>query len=236
MKCVDEAILLKKINYSESSVILTFFTKSSGIKNFILKGAKKRKQVIVPFGSYELTFVDKPIDKLSIITSMHWIGAKDYWANPKKSVTAYFCADFLNCALIGSEADPVFFQSLQKLTKITNQNAAQVQVIPIILMSQTILHLGYCPRMDREFKPYFDLKSGEFSENKSSWSVKLSHLDFESLKTFFFEDVFLMSKDLLFTTESLKRVFKLLMDYSKIHIPKIDVNISVEIINEVLYD
>ncbi len=236
MKLIDEAILLKKINYSESSVILTFFTKRSGIKKFILKGAKKRKQVIVPFGSYELSFVDKSIDSLSIISTMQWNGSKDCWPSPKKSLTAFFCADFLNSALIGSETDPDFFREILRLSNINNHYATQVQIIPLALISKTILHLGYCPIIDNKFKPYFDLKSGELSENDSGSSVRLLPLDFEILRTFFHEDVFFMSEDFTYTVESLRRVFKILIDYSNIHIPKIDVDKTLEIIQEVLYD
>ena len=80
------------------------------------------------------------------------------------------------------------------------------------------------------------MKSGELSENDSGSSVRLLPLDFEILRTFFHEDVFFRSEDFTYTVQSLRRVFKILIDYSNIHIPKIDVDKTLEIIQEVLYD
>ena len=43
MKTSDYGFLLFKTNYSESSLMLTFYTQKSGISNFIYKGAKKNQ-------------------------------------------------------------------------------------------------------------------------------------------------------------------------------------------------
>lgn len=232
----DEALLIKKINYAESSVILSFFTKNYGIKKFIFKGAKKRKQVFILFGLYELTFVDRSDDSLSIISNMQFIGAKNYRIeDPKKSLVAFFCADFLNSAILESEADLYFFQEISSLSKYNFQTMKQNDRVPHQLIGKTILYLGYCPNINNQFKPYFDLKSGEFSDIEGNSSVKLNHHEFDLLRSCFDSNLF-FEDDVKFPSSCLKRVFKILIDYSNIHIPRMDIKKSLEIIQDVIYD
>ena len=58
MKNTDLGILIAKKNYSESSLILTFYTELNGLSSFIFKGARKKKLAIFHLGIYELTFFD----------------------------------------------------------------------------------------------------------------------------------------------------------------------------------
>ena len=42
MKLVDEAIFLFRTNYSDTSLIATYYTKEHGLQKFMFKGGKKK--------------------------------------------------------------------------------------------------------------------------------------------------------------------------------------------------
>ena len=46
MKQTDIGILIYRKNYSESSLILTFFTEKGGLTTYIFKGAKKKQKAM----------------------------------------------------------------------------------------------------------------------------------------------------------------------------------------------
>lgn len=48
MKTKDQAILLRKINYSETSLILTLLCRQSGLRTFIFQGGKKKTREYTP--------------------------------------------------------------------------------------------------------------------------------------------------------------------------------------------
>ncbi|MFY7943298.1 MAG: recombination protein O N-terminal domain-containing protein, partial [Crocinitomicaceae bacterium] len=70
MKQKSIGILITKKNYSESSLILSFYTEESGLTSFIFKGAKKKKLPVFYLGIYEITYFKRPESNLGIIQSI----------------------------------------------------------------------------------------------------------------------------------------------------------------------
>ena len=237
MKWVGEAVLLKKIDYSESSLILSFCTKEHGLKKFLFKGAKKRKHAFVPFGTYEITYIDKGTDALSILTQLQWrLGKHPYYDNPKTSLVAFFCANFLHSALIESEFDLPFYDSIARLSMKVFGDSTRIDLVPLEMIGKTILYLGYCPDISGEYKPYLNLSSGEMSQFHSQACVQLNIKEFEMLTFLLTKETHTIEKKLHIESETLKSTFKILVDYAMIHIPKLDIRKSLEIIQDILYD
>jgi DNA repair protein RecO (recombination protein O) len=72
MKKTDSGILLKRIPYSETSLVLTIFTLLEGKKSFLFQGAKKKKgNVLLPLSPIELTYFQRDDSQLAKIYETH---------------------------------------------------------------------------------------------------------------------------------------------------------------------
>ena len=69
MKRTDKAILLNRISYSESSLIITFYTFENGIQKFIFQGGKKKAHQLFPLAISEITYYKRPDSDLGKLTS-----------------------------------------------------------------------------------------------------------------------------------------------------------------------
>ncbi|MFM7643772.1 MAG: recombination protein O N-terminal domain-containing protein, partial [Sphingomonadales bacterium] len=60
MTSKDLGILLDKTAYSESSLVLHFYTLDKGYQSFLFKGALKKRKALNQLGLYELSFFRRP--------------------------------------------------------------------------------------------------------------------------------------------------------------------------------
>ena len=69
MKSTDKAILLNRINYSESSLIITYYTLNNGIQKFLFQGGKKKANNLFPLSISEITYYNRPDSSLGKVTA-----------------------------------------------------------------------------------------------------------------------------------------------------------------------
>ena len=100
MKQSDQGILIHRQNYSESSLLITFFTKKNGLQKFISKGVKKKAGNLNPLGIYEINYYKSPKQDLGNITDIHHTHAFHYDSiSPLKNIISFFLADLLKQTL-----------------------------------------------------------------------------------------------------------------------------------------
>ncbi len=94
----DQAVCLRKVDYSETSQIVTLFTRDSGKLSAIAKGAKRPKSAfdgpIESFAFGDIVFAQSHTDKLSTLTEFQ---QKPVFMNLRKKLFN------LNCALFAAE-------------------------------------------------------------------------------------------------------------------------------------
>ncbi|MEC8238610.1 MAG: DNA repair protein RecO, partial [Bacteroidota bacterium] len=119
MLVTTEAIVLSKINYSETSLIVRCYTLSYGLKSYLVKGSKqgrnekKNAALFQPLNQLEITFQHKEKSSLSIPKSTKISNPYQTipYAMDKLSVVL-FLSEVLSAALKEEEANPSMFQFL----------------------------------------------------------------------------------------------------------------------------
>ncbi len=114
MKSINHGILLKKINYSETSLILHFFTLEHGFQTYLFQGGKKKKgNMLQALSIMELAVYHRPESDLGKITSI----AADFIPqtipyDPIKSGLAFFMTEVIEQILRSSDRDQRMYDFL----------------------------------------------------------------------------------------------------------------------------
>ena len=107
MKSVQNGILLKRLNYSETSLILHFYTKEVGFQAYLFQGGKKKKgNMLHPLSIIEISSFDSNdsgLGKISEVSASY--AAQEIPYHPIKSGIAFFVAEILASVLHNSDKD-----------------------------------------------------------------------------------------------------------------------------------
>ena len=230
MKNTDLGILIAKKNYSESSLILTFYTELNGLSSFIFKGARKKKLAIFHLGIYELTFFKRAESQLGIINAMDvTLPLSEIYSNPQKTILCFFIADVLKQTLKVEGGDALIFKFLREKICLLEVKT-DLYTFPLEFLTGLIVNLGYLPHFEEANASYFDLQKGIFTAVESPYSYFVDEQTVQQLKTYF-EGNYLQS----FEKETTKKSLQLLIDYYQIHIPNFRIDVSLGIIKDTLY-
>ena len=232
MKQSDQGILIHRQNYSESSLLITLFTKNNGVQKFISKGVKKKSGNLNPLGIYEITFYKSPKQDLGNITEINQ--TQIYYSkniSPLKNIISFFLADLLKQTLKTETEDKESFifiyNQIQKLQTVNDFNC-----FLIVFMIEFIDILGIQPLIENDDANCFDIQKGTFIyQNKESATQIINPsvlviIQLINKKSIASSDLNKHSKDTLI----------LLLKYCSIHIPNFNMDASIQIIREILYD
>jgi DNA repair protein RecO (recombination protein O) len=231
LKNTDKAFILRRINYSESSVILTCFTLSKGIQKFIFQGAKKKSQPFFPMAYCEITFYRHPSSELGKITGTDLLfNPTGLRFDPVRSAIAFFVAEILQQCIQTDLEDEPLFNFLDKTVREID-NTEDLRLYPTRFLMELSFHLGIGPSVDEDNASYFDLQDGIFSNHLIAGHLtadgKVAHL----LRS-------LADGELEQTEELLalrKEAFETMLKFYSVHIPRFNVDASLEIIRALLY-
>lgn len=227
MKQSDNAILLHRISYSDTSYIVTFYTQKSGIQKFIFQGGKKKTNNVFPLNYCEITFYrrnDSELGKLTHVDSN--IPLLAIYSNPIKSSIAFFLVDVLKQTLQTNQPEPHLFLFL--VEQIKNLNVADnIANFPIQFLAKFTEFIGISPELTVNPR-YFSMIEGEFHSEIRLGEVAVDgDLCTHLLNLFEGHDP---------PKEVRKELLETLLHYYKIHSPKFNVANSLEIITAILYD
>lgn len=227
MKTSDYGFLLFKTNYSESSLMLTFYTQKSGISNFIYKGAKKKSVPFFVFGHYEIVSYKRPESDLGMINSLEI--ATPYLSSsshPAKMLICFFVGDILRQTLKEEQADKVMFSFLVSAAQELNETN-RLKEFPLELAVKLIINLGFAPQTIPNASA-FNLKTGRFSlDNRADEYMRNGPV------AIYLNSLFstLIAPD----SDVQKQALGDILLYMRIHLPSFDNTRSLSIIREVLY-
>jgi len=136
MLCKDFAICIRALDYSETSQIVTFFTRAAGKISAIAKGSKRPKSAfdgpIEVFSYGKIVFSDSTREKLATLTEFESAhggpGFTNLGSNPFALNCSFFAAELL--ALLTDEYDPhpeLFDIFLQFLQNANERQATQIE-------------------------------------------------------------------------------------------------------------
>jgi DNA repair protein RecO (recombination protein O) len=234
VKKVDYAILVNRINFSESSLVLTFFTRENGIQKFIFQGGKKKSGPLFPLSVVEITYFKRPDSELGKITNVE---AKHLLTEIRsevlKSTIAFFVTDVLRKSLHTEEMDLVLFAFLESEIQFINQNS-KLANYPIWFLIQFSKHIGFFPYVTSENPQFLNIFDGQLSNTKPKEDVYYQGDSIKLITDLIHSDRE-TAMQLNFPKAHRSEALKVLLSYYKYHVPHFNNLTSVEVINELLY-
>lgn len=168
MQEVFDAIVIRSITYSDSSMILKCYTKQKGIVSFIARGVKKRKKnhvmaLLQPLSIVEITSYSKretnKLKTLKDIKSSFFY--KTLHSDPLKTSLSFFFSEILSSTLHEEESNIMLFNfiasSLQYLDGINTFSNFH-----IAFLLELSKYLGFYPNIENINGDYFNLEQGIF--------------------------------------------------------------------------
>ena len=233
MKKTDSGILLKRIPYSETSLVLTIFTLLEGKKSFLFQGAKKKKgNVLLPLSPIELTYFqrdDSQLAKISETQLIHTFESIPF--HPIKSTIVFFQVEVLQSILHEGVKDENLFRFIEgelcwmdKQVPLTNY--------PIYWMLELTKYLGFFPLKPDNKTPFLDLENGLFLGSAPSHTNYKNGIEVEWLGEF----VNLTKEEILavdLQKKHRKNCLSILIEFYKFHIPNFNLNDSIAIIESI---
>jgi DNA repair protein RecO (recombination protein O) len=163
MKQIHHGILLKKRNYSETSLITTFYTLENGVQTYIFQGGKKKKgNQLHALSCFELETYYRQDSELGKLTAIH---PDPVFSNlpfhPIKTTIVFFLAELLENCLKSSEPDKNLYHFLKQEIQWLDQTN-EFTNYPVWFLAHLTNYLGCAPQNEVKTPKYIDLKEGEF--------------------------------------------------------------------------
>lgn len=233
MKSSDKGIIIQRIHYSETSLILKIFTLEHGLKSFLFQGAKKKKGIVLlPLSPIEFTFYQRDetqLAKMNEATLLHTFYEIPF--HPIKSTILFFQVEVLSNVLHEGVKDQYLYEFIFEELIWLDQNNQYVNY-PIYWLLSLSNYLGFYPMKIEKRAPYFDLENGEFSEStpntfsyKTGYEVELLHELIGKDK-----ETIITAK---LTKEYRKKIVSILLQYFELHIPNFNHINTIDVIETI---
>lgn len=224
MKKVDEGIFLFRTTYSETSLIVTFYTHTAGLKKCIFKGGKKKAHSLFPLSVCELTYFERDDSDLATLVEANTSMTTNFQFDPIRASVAFFIAEVVRKCIETHEADAAMYAFL-KSTIIKLENSESLSYFPIDFMLGFATVLGIQPIIEGT-NPSFNYADGTLGAGKGSIGAEGPeiHLIINTLSGVQQNN----------SKQDKSNALKVLIDYFAYHIPKMEKLDSLEIVKEVI--
>jgi DNA repair protein RecO (recombination protein O) len=229
MRKKDTAILLHRINYSNSSLVVNCFTKQHGRQSFLFQGGKKKSAPIFPLSLCEITYYHRTDNELGKITEFAPMKSLLHiQLDPIKSSIAFFWADIIRQTTTDGQNDSAMFDFLG--SKIVDLNQAEsVLNTNLIFLLEYTQFLGIEPQHAAN-KRYFNLTEGVFT-NEFYGAYTFGGDEIDALQRMICSEIAQNVPPIV-----RRKMLDVLVLYYTLHVPGLKINHSLEIIREILYD
>ena len=233
MKRVTKGIVLSKVNYSESSLIVSVYTLDFGIQSFLFQGGKKKASAIYPVALVECTYYKRPESDLAKATDISlYLSNNQITINHGKMVIAYFVSAVIKACFKHGNYDVSAYTFLEgKICELNDTH--DVANFPVYFLLQLSDVLGISPQLNDKNSTFFYLEDGEFSN-----VVKMNVIVEEGQHIDYLQQ-FLVNTDLTLNAvhhEIRKNALETLVRYYQIHISGFQIEQALDVIRSTLYD
>ena len=161
-----EGIVLQKINYSETSLIIKIFTLDHGLQSYMFPGAKRKNKkghLISPLSVIQFEYYHKANSALGKISGVEAeVVYKSIPFDPVKSSIVFFLNEVIYNSVKEEQYNPDLYHflksALQMLDLLENSSNFVLQ-----FLLEFTKHLGFYPHVEEEAR-YFDLPEGKFTK------------------------------------------------------------------------
>lgn len=164
MKTVSKGIVLRTIDYSETSAIAKVFTHNHGLRSFMFRGVKgKRKKYgyLQPLSLVEIEYPFHANKDLSVASGIRHLDAfQSIPVHPHKRLIALFLTEVLHETIKGTQVDEPLFDYLHTRLLMFDLEDWQPN-FHLLFLAQMTRFLGFFPLLSNHPK-CFDLEEGAF--------------------------------------------------------------------------
>ena len=180
-------IVLQKIDYSETSLIIKVLTADYGIKSFIFQGAKrknKKGQLVAPLSILNITYFQRKESDLAKISAVELDVVFKYIPfNPIKSSVVFFMNEILQKTIKEEESNPELFEFIKHILQVLDAQS-NISNLPIKFLLELLKYLGYYPIIE-ENAQFFDYLNGKLTKNEPNHPNYMSGENIDYLRQLF---------------------------------------------------
>ena len=172
MLITTQAIVISALNYSEADLIVKCFTKSSGLKSYLLrnilksKKGKLRTSMFQPLMQLEIEANHKDKGTLeSIREAKVAYQYQNLHTDITKTAVVFFISDMLRNTIIEEEENTLLFDYLKTaiIWLDTHDTIANFHLLFLVKLTQ---YLGFYPDETQQHYEYFNLIEGTFEPSE----------------------------------------------------------------------
>ena len=170
---ITQGLVLRTINYSETSVIVKVFTREMGVRSYIVKGVRSAKgrvkqNLLQPLSYLDMAVYDSHKTNINYIKDMSPAEQfSDLKCDSVKVTLVFFMTELLYKTLNEEEPMPEVFDYVVEQLRGIDNGSIKVGNQPLLFMLQMSTYLGIEPLNNYSVgEPLFNLKEGKFVGTK----------------------------------------------------------------------
>jgi DNA repair protein RecO (recombination protein O) len=230
----DQGILLHKINFSESSLIVSLYCRKLGMRKFLFQGAKKKQgNILVPLSLVEFDYYGRTDSQLAKISSCApEIVLNQLTSSPYKRAVAFFLSELLHRTLKEDQPnEEAFFLFLA--AEIHELEFAPFQAnYPLWFLLEFMRWQGIEPHWMTQPVRFFYFTEGQLTSSP----IGFQHADAEGEHVELINALAGMSKDKCLAHplngQTRNQLIRLLLRYYNTHFPGLGFPKSLDVLEE----
>ncbi|MFL2590515.1 MAG: DNA repair protein RecO [Flavobacteriaceae bacterium] len=217
-----KAIVLRKIKYSDSSLIVDVFTELEGRKSFFLKGilgktkSKIKNSYFQPLSQILIKYNKKQNKKINFLVDCKInFHCQNLYLDYQKSSIILFLNEILNMCIIEEACNKNLYHYLENSLKWLDNNH-KISNFHIVFILNLLKYLGVTPQLKSPTSRFLSFENGSFEDEKP----KGLYVEGESVKSIIsllgmkFDNCFLLKISQIQKHE----ILKILMEYIEYHV------------------
>mgnify|MGYP000844869731 CR=1 FL=1 len=234
-----KGIVLQQIKYSDSGIVVWFYTQKFGRQSFILKGLRSKKSGKHNVFCQPMSILDMVIyykDSRSMQTLKEFsvcYAPSDIYQNVRKCSVAIFLGEVLASVLSEESQNSPLFTFLEESIVYFDRCPDNFANFHIAFLAGLSSYLGFEPApQTRNDDIYFDLLNGIFTPSPPTHS-NYSDRNISGILASFFSASYDNSRNINLTGALRNEILETLMKYYSTHLPGLKKIRSLEILKEV---
>jgi DNA repair protein RecO (recombination protein O) len=228
MKSTDLGVFLHRSVYSESSLIVWFFTRENGVQKFLFRGGKKKAHSLFPMAVCELSYYGHKHSDLFNLTAVETAQPSTFQFNPISSTIAYFCVECAKKCMHQGDVDESVFQFLVNFSNCLDREK-NLGILPLQFLVEFSEVLGLKPHFEDEEGRFFNIDTGVFQSSTNSFERIATGPGIDLIKSLIHDAAVTSS-----TKKIREEALNIMLEYYKIHIPRFDNLETFDVVKEIL--
>lgn len=217
-------IVLRTVNYSDTSIITKIYTEEFGVQSYLIKGAKRKNASIKanlfqPLSLLELVVYKKEQKKLQLLkeagVEIHF---KSIPNDPAKTSILFFINEILLKCLQEEENNPELFSFLHESMQTLESAEKNISNFYLIFLVRLSRFLGFYPQgKSSETNLFFDLQEGGFTQTEPLHPDFLERENSGLLGKLLLSNYYSMDT-LIFSGKERKKLLDILLRFYHLHL------------------